>query len=741
MKISLRIIMALLIALALMVAVFTWNQARIEEQRLTDDLLRRSQLLAESLHETLVPALASGNDRTLRRIVDKFGNRERLAGLVVFDAQGRITAATKGLEIPADKLTDVRDSLSTGEERMSLLAHEGQSFHAYLLPLRDSKTTLGLLALIQEASYIDVRVRQIWTESFIRWLTYAIFIAVTTLVVVQWSMVRPIARMAEWMKQLRLGKSPGGSSPWQEPMLGPLASEARQMMTSLTAARAAAEEEARLRQSSESRWTPQRLKEFVRGSLQGRSLFLVSNREPYIHTRKGKTVECIVPASGLVTALDPVMRACEGLWIAHGSGDADPETVDDRDHVRVPPDEPAYTLRRLWLTKEEEEGYYYGFANDGLWPLCHIAHTRPLFRRSDWKAYQAVNAKFAQALLEEISNAIEPLVLIQDYHFALLPRLIKAARPDARIGLFWHIPWPNPEAFAICPWQREILDGMLGADLIGFHIQFQCNNFLETVDRTLECRIDRERFSVARNRRHTLVKPYPISIGPPPAEEEGDEGWLKEFGISGARIGVGVDRLDYTKGILERFRGVERFFEKYPSFRERFVFVELGAPSRTHIPRYHDLVGEIEAEAERINWRFRTKGWSPILLLKKHHSHREIHRWYRIADFCLVTSLHDGMNLVAKEYVAARSDGRGVLILSTFAGASRELADALIVNPYDIEQIADAVRYALDMTAEEQRRRMKTMQDQVRENNVYRWAAALINDLAHVRASAETIRS
>jgi trehalose 6-phosphate synthase len=607
------------------------------------------------------------------------------------------------------------------------------------VPLNSDEYTLGVLAVVHDAGFIDARLAQIWTDSFVRLLTYAFMIAVTTLIVVRWSIEGPIARMAEWMKQLRLGHPPSGTPPIQEPVFRPLASEAARLMTSLAAARASAEQEARLRQASESLWTSERLKEFVRGKLQGRSLVLVSNREPYIHSRRGKTIECLVPASGLVTALEPVMRACEGLWIAHGSGDADAATVDERGHVRVPPDEPAYTLKRVWLTKEEEEGYYYGFSNEGLWPLCHIAHTRPVFRRSDWLAYQAVNTKFAAAVLEEIRESVEPLVLIQDYHFALLPRLIKDARPDARVGLFWHIPWPNPEGFAICPWQREILHGMLGADLIGFHIQFHCNNFLETVDRALESRIDRERFSVTREQHQTLVKPFPISVSAWPEPEPGApdrEHLLKEFGLPNVSVGVGVDRLDYTKGILERFWGLERFFEKYPAFRERFTFVELGAPSRTHIPRYHDLVSEIDAEVERINWRFRTKAWAPILFLKDHHTHRAILRWYRVADLCVVTSLHDGMNLVAKEYVSAKANGLGCLILSTFTGASRELHDALIVNPYDTDQLADAVRYALEMPPDEQRRRMSAMQDQVREYNVYRWAAALVEDLAQVRVSA-----
>jgi trehalose-6-phosphate synthase len=448
----------------------------------------------------------------------------------------------------------------------------------------------------------------------------------------------------------------------------------------------------------------------------------------------------------LVTALEPVLRACDGTWIAHGSGDADMQTVDQHDRLRVPPDDPHYTLRRVWLTKDEEEGYYYGFANEGLWPLCHIAHTRPLFRASDWERYQAVNQKFARAVLDEIEDVTNPVVLLQDYHFALLPRLIKRQRPNARIAIFWHIPWPNPEAFAICPWQRELLDGLLGADLVGFHIQSHCTNFLQTVDRALESRIDWEHFTVRRLGHSTVVKPFPISVDftdetlveDSEAPDTVDRAaMLKTLSIDTAFIGLGVDRVDYTKGILERFAAIERFLEKYPNYQGQFTFVQIGAPSRTHIKRYHDLFNEMEAEAERINWRFHTDSWKPIVLLKTHHNHDEIQDYYRIADLCLVTSLHDGMNLVAKEFLAARTDDRGVLILSRFTGAARELQDALLVNPYDIDQTAEAIRVALEMSPEEVQGRMRRMRRVVRENNVYRWAGTFIGELCELRLDGE----
>jgi trehalose 6-phosphate synthase len=320
--------------------------------------------------------------------------------------------------------------------------------------------------------------------------------------------------------------------------------------------------------------------------------------------------------------------------------------------------------------------------------------------------------------------------------------MIKLERPDARVAIFWHIPWPNPEAFGICPWQRELLDGLLGADLIGFHIQAHCNNFLDSVDRGLESRIERERFAVNRAGHLTLVRPFPISVAPEQTDAVArmDElphiersSLLAALGVRATFMGVGVDRIDYTKGIPERFRGIEEFLENWPVYRGQLTFVQIGSPSRTEIARYHDLIHEVESEAERINRRFQTSEWKPIVLLKRQHSHREILPYYRAADFCLVTSLHDGMNLVAKEFVAARDDEQGVLLLSQFTGAARELAEALIVNPYDLEQTAAALHLALTMSPEEQRARLRSMRHLVQEFNVYRWAGRMLVDAARMR--------
>ncbi len=595
-----------------------------------------------------------------------------------------------------------------------------------------ARLALGLMSAIMLVLYLSSLLRV--QSNVIHLLLVAFGLTAVILWIIYWRIARPIDHLTRWMETIRAG----GSAPFsmRAKPLDAVAVEARRLAESLTEARAAAEQEARLRHRGEAVWTAERLKEHVRLQLDGRPLFLVANREPYEHWRKGKLIEVRTPASGLVTGLEPILRACGGVWLAHGSGDADWDVVDAKDKIRVPPHDPQYALRRLWLSEEEVDGYYYGFSNEGLWPLCHIAHTRPIFEAADWAHYRAVNEKFAESLLDEMDGTREPCVLIQDYHFALLPRLIKERRPDARVAIFWHIPWPNPEAFDICPWKSDILEGMLGADLIGFHIQFHCNNFLDTVERGLEAQVDWERFAVRRANRATFVKPFPISIafpapngaGPRPAAEA----LLRELGVKASRIGVGVDRLDYTKGIVERFRAIEKLLDTRPQYRGEFSFVELAAPSRTLIQRYHDLSAEVEAEAARINERFQTKQWRPIVLLKAVHSHEQIEPFYKAADLCLVTSLHDGMNLVAKEFVAARDDERGVLVLSRFTGAARELHDALLINPYDVEEVAAAMHSALAMDEREQRRRMGTMRRALKEHNVYRWASRLIEELAKI---------
>ena len=739
---NIRLIVSLILGITLVSLVSSYYEVRAQKRSLRQDLEHRAEVLTESLAQNVEPYFSKGS-RRLQRIVAQFSNREHLAGVAIFDGQGNEIAATPGLGSWLASQPHAVTQAITADHGISEFVRKDSSYlNVYALPLHKENTVIGALAIVHDATYIEAQKAQIWRETFFRVLAQVFVIALVTLLIVRWSIAGPIARAAQWMKALRTGR-PSAQAPTID-LFHPLAKEVENFAQSLVAARSAAEKEAELRAAAESLWTAERLSVHVREGLGDSHLFVVSNREPYLHTRQGKTVQAMVPASGLVTALEPVLCACDGTWIAHGSGDADRDTVDKHDRLRVPPDEHRYTLRRVWLTKEEEEGYYYGFANEGLWPLCHIAHTRPIFRDSDWNHYRLANQKFADAVVEEMAGVERPVLLAQDYHFALLPRLIKKLRPDARVAIFWHIPWPNPEAFGICPWQRELLDGLLGADLIGFHIQSHCNNFLQSVDRTLESRVEWEHFVVNREDHRTTVLPFPISVDfkeDRPVHESAyiEKGTLmRELGVEATFLGIGVDRIDYTKGILERFLAIERLLEKRPSYRGKFTFVQIGAPSRTHIKRYHDLLAEVESEVERINWKFASSKWKPIVFRKGQHTHEEIDRFYRTADVCLVTSLHDGMNLVAKEFVAARRDGQGVLILSIFTGAARELRDAILVNPYDIEQTADAIHSSLEMDADERAARMQRMRKSVRGQNVYRWAGNLIGSLCEVRLDQNT---
>ena len=437
----------------------------------------------------------------------------------------------------------------------------------------------------------------------------------------------------------------------------------------------------------------------------------------------------------MVTAVESVMVACGGMWIAHGSGSADKETADESGKIAVPPDEPRYTLRRVWLTEHDVQGHYIGFSNEALFPMCHMSHTRPIFRKDDWITYKRVNAKFAETLLEEIKHVQQPIILVQDLHFALLPRLIKKRRQDARVGIFWHHPWPSAEAFSICPWRKEILDGMLASDVIGFHTQQYCNNFLETVGKEVESLPDLEQFAVTRDGHESLIRSFPISIAftnGTTREFSAGSGkeTLRRLGINTEYVGLGVDRLDYIKGVLERFKGLELFLDSHPEYRTRLTFLQISAPSREASQKYREYGDAVTNEAQRINQKFQTEAWRPIVFEKRHYSHEELEPLYRAVNFCLVSSLHDGMNLVSKEFVAARDDEAGSLILSKFTGASRDLKGALIINPYNLEEIADAIHTSLTMTLLEQARRMKLMRNSIKNYNVYRWAAEFIKATA-----------
>jgi trehalose 6-phosphate synthase len=740
MRFSFRLILPITIAATSVIILFALYQAEQEVRNQRVDIQRNAMVLGETLSRTVEPLVVVRSRRDLKALLDRFHQHEHLAGVAIYDVMGTPLASTPSLRWPvAIPPAAVIQAVQEGTAQDQFFRIGGEPTHVLALPLRSETGMIGTIAIFHDVGYISANRRAIWRRALASAGIQTTLIACLTILIIHLSLRKPIRRMAQWLRDQRAGAGPDKTPP-QDGIFGPLANEVTQLAASLNRARAVAEEEARLREAGDSVWTPERLRVSVKNKLNGSRLFVVSNREPFEHIRLGNSIIGSVPASGLVTALEPVLRACDGTWVAQSTGDADVEMSDELGRVRLPPEQPQYTLRRVWISKQEEEGFYLGFANEGIWPLCHLAHTRPGFHAEDWTHYVSVNRKFSDTVLDEMEGHDSPAVIVQDYHFALLPRMIKERRPDARVALFWHIPWPNAEAFGICPWETELLGGMLGADLIAFHLQAHCNNFLETVDRALESRIDWERFAVSRSDHVTSVRPNPISVAFTSESASMPETWsleraalLRDLGIEASFVGLGVDRVDYTKGIPERFGAIERFFERYPSYRGKLTFVQVAAPSRTRIKRYQDLSAEVEHEALRINCRFQSGKWKPIVLLNRHHSHAEIQRYYRAAHFCFVTSLHDGMNLVAKEYVASRVDEQGTLILSRFAGASEELADALIVNPYDTDELADAIHRALEMPPEEARARMQGMRRVVRENNVYRWAANLVHELVAIR--------
>ena len=735
MRLSLRFLVPLLIALG----VFAYAAVPLVDSLMTRwfvrDLEIRANLVANTVQEPLAEMIDAGSPGRISRYLTRLTQNERIyaVGLCLPDLQHPLSTAEFPEALACNKL-----QVYTQNENPPLLRTSRGPQHVSVRALEVPGAPGAQLVLVHDMQFAVGRSEETKRYLFYFFVALGAIVALITVVIAQLS-------WRGWVQGLRALLRGEGlvrpASAADVPELRPLARDVRELVKQLEA-------QYRPRDESQLAWTPDTLRSILKGELRGHEVIVVSNREPYIHVRDAGGLHVQRPASGLVTALEPVMRACSGVWIAHGSGDADRDTVDKDDKIAVPPDAPAYQLRRIWLTPEEEAGYYSGFANEGLWPLCHIAHVRPTFRSSDFEHYRAVNAKFAKAVKEE-ARSPDPIVLVQDYHFALLPRMIRNLLPRATIITFWHIPWPNPEAFTICPWRDELLDGMLGSSILGFHTQFHCNNFLDTVDRTLEARVDRDAFSVSFKSRLTVVHRYPISIDWPP------DSALLSKSVSDARrdvrerlgfpdnhaMGIGVERLDYTKGILERFRAVERLLELEPRWIGAFTFVQIAAPSRGMIGDYQDYAQRVRSVADEVNKRFsRPNAPPPILLLIEHHESESVYEHFRAADLCFVSSLHDGMNLVAKEFVAARDDERGVLVLSQFAGASRELPEALIVNPYDADECAAALHLALTMPTDEQRARLRLMRGLVAEFNVYRWAGRMLIDAAAMRQRSRLSR-
>ncbi|HZY02357.1 MAG TPA: trehalose-6-phosphate synthase [Anaeromyxobacteraceae bacterium] len=703
------------------------------------DVALRAQLVVNSVQEGLVEHWRGGNRARVGRLLDDLGRNERvLAVAACDDEKPEPWAATR--DFPAGPwcrtlAAHVRPEAggevgwqAFGEVRQL----RGGPVRLDAVPVGDGAGPVGFVVVVHDMRYVTRREEQTWRFAAVAFAVVAVAAAVVTTLVARLSWRGWTAEMQRLMREGTAGMMrllPGGK---RRRAFAPIPRDVEELMAQL----AADQTGPRL-----GPWSAERLHQSLTRHLGGESVVLVANREPYLHDRDpGGGLRVLHPASGLVTALEPVMRACSGTWVAHGSGPADREASDRHGRLRVPPGEESYSLRRVWLTSEEERGYYYGFANEGLWPLCHVVHVRPTFRAGDWEHYQRVNRKFAEAVCQEV-DGLDPIILVQDYHFALLPAMLRERLPRATIIAFWHIPWPNAERLGICPWAARLLEGLLGASVVGFQTQQHCNNFLESVDRFLESRIDRERQSIVMGGRETMVRPYPISVdwpnrwagGAPPVEACRREVFQALSLPADARLGVGVDRLDYTKGIEERLLAVERALERFPSLRGRFTFAQLAAPSRTAIESYRALNEAVERLAARINERFGSGSYRPIALLREHHEPPKIFRYYRAADLCYVSSLHDGMNLVAKEFVAARDDERGVLLLSRFTGAARELPEALLVNPYDLEEASEAMATALSMAPQEQADRMRAMRAYLAHFNVYRWAGRMLADAAILR--------
>lgn len=687
------------------------------------DLRLRSELAAMGVEAGLGSALSARDATEVGTLLTRISSDERIMGAAFCSGQGLLDVVTPTAPASlrcADIASRARAQPTQSGTWHYQLEEPGGPVRVSVHPLRIGSPP-PVLALAQDLSFIARREQTARNLVLTAFFILALCASVLTLLA---------ARLAwrHWVTALQQALHGAGTREFQ-----PLVRHVRELVDRLV--------QEREHEAHAGRWTPERLRAALTEHLHGERIVVLANREPYIHEREPSgELRVVHPASGLVTALEPVMRACSGVWVAHGAGSADRETVDAHDRVRVPPGEDAYWLRRVWLTPDEESGYYYGFSNEGLWPLCHIAHTRPIFRSEDFEHYRRVNARFAQAVCEEVDSD-DPIILIQDYHFALAPRMIQERLPRATILTFWHIPWPNAERFGICPWRTELVEGLLGSSIVGFHTNQHCNHFLDAVDAYVESRIDREQRAVVQQARSTLVRPYPISIEWPvrwldglPSVTECRREVLAELQLTEGRLlGLGVDRLDYTKGIEERLQAVDALLERHPEFRGRFTFVQLAAPSRTRIEHYRDLNDRVERIAAQINERWGSDGYSPIVLHRAHHEPRTVFRYYRAAHLCYVSSLHDGMNLVAKEYVAARDDEQGVLILSRFTGAARELTEALVVNPYDLRQASDAMAFALRMPAAEQLERMRSMRKLVSELNVYRWAGRMLVDAAQLR--------
>ncbi len=469
------------------------------------------------------------------------------------------------------------------------------------------------------------------------------------------------------------------------------------------------------------------------------NLIIVSNRLPVSVVKKGGELVFRESVGGVATGLNALRRRVKNvLWIGW------PGIV--KENIRGKESYVTEKLRSLglypvFLSKKDKNAFYYGFCNKTIWPLFHYFTQYVILNKNYWRAYERVNKMYLEAVLEVYSPG--DIIWVHDYHLMLLPKLIREALPEATIGFFLHIPFPSFEVFRMLPWRKEILEGLLGADLIGFHTYDYACHFLDSVSKLLG--YEHSLGYIYLKDRVVKVDAFPMGIDfeyfnsavkNPKVKAEIKR--LKKR-VKGKKLVFSIDRLDYTKGVVLRLKAYDEFLNENPEFREKVILVLVVVPSRTGIKQYMEFKKEVEKLVGEINGKYGTFSWTPIWYLYRYIPQETLIALYYLADVALITPVRDGMNLVAKEYIATKVDGRGVLILSEFAGASRELVEALIVNPFNTDEVAKALKEALTMPLDEQVLRNKVMRDRLRRYDVHRWANAFLNMLMEVKEVQEKL--
>ena len=742
MRTTLRIVAPLIVSVAVVSLLFATYQVRTQKRILRNDLSRRADILAESLQTSVEPLFdREAPGKGLQRLVDRFGKREQLKGVAVYDANGVALAMTSALGSgfqlrPAAAAHAAERNSGYGE----FIKVTDNPVHVYAVPLHRNGQLVGTLALVHDTSYIDKQVAHTMRDSMVNALIQTLFITGLALILVRWAFTDPLKRTAKWLRTLRTGQLHGSPPLPEGEVFDQIHNEVTRLARDLNAARATAEEEARLRESHASLWTAERLRVSLSNKLHNKPLFVIANREPYMHVYNNGVVQAIVPASGLVTALEPVLVATDGTWIANGSGNADRETVDAHDRLRVPPEQPRYTLRRVWLSAEEEKGYYEGFANSALWPALHSRSDLIHVSHDDYQSYCEVNAFMARALLR--FRKPETVFWVQDYHFLALGAELRDLGIRHPIGFFLHTPWPGRGIIACVPHHRQLVEAMLAYDLIGFQTDDDRDNFLGYLRSDLGLQV--EGGVVTSRYGKTRCAVFPIGIDPEKfathaarAASHPDVSRLRRS-LNGEKLAIGVDRVDYSKGLVNRIEAFDQMLTLQPALKRTVSLLQIATLSRGTIEAYGNLQSELARLVGEVNGRHGEVDWTPIRYLNKGFSQTVLAGLYRAAQVGIVTPLHDGMNLVAKEYVAAQNPSDpGVLVLSKFAGAANELDAALLVNPHDIHSMAGSIATAFSMPLVERQMRWEAMMTKLRAGTIQQWFADFLEALQGAHFASE----